>query len=347
MAHPLLYDIRRTLTSKTVLISMALLIGISLLLISSFATTTTFQNNSNPPQILTWYDNSGSYHFLVFETNQFGQGLGGINIQANLTVSPFELFKGGGGGPFTSPQQVNASAYPIYQGPSISTNSSGVAEFTIQVPKNAMNKVNANYTAMIHVNENGFPMTFGGGASLYSQTVYPTNGSGVPTTYVIAPGQVVSPSQYPFSPVTSSKNSQYSNIQVIWAGPYGSVPKGYSVYYQFFNETCTTIAQGSSTSVSCSGPSVAPNTLTESQMNFLGNMTKYDQIFNAPPLESNLTQNANIAFNLYSPNGSLVGQFTPMYSTSQFYPQAQIYTTSGINQIVMGFFLSIFGLGIP
>jgi ABC-2 type transport system permease protein len=338
MVHPLLYDIRKTFMSKSVLISMALLIAISLFLINSFAVTTTPQNTFANSQVLTWYDSSGTYHFLAFETNQFGQPLSGISLQGNLTIS-FQAFKG--------PPPSNLNSYPVYQGPIVITNSTGMAEFTIQVPTNQMKNVNANYTAAIRINQpNGFPNTFGYGSTPYSQFVSLSNGTG--TSVPIPAGQVEGLGFNPINTVTDSKNSQISDIQVIWAGPFGSVPKGYSVYYQFYNETCTTFAQpgGSSTQCTGSGPAFPAN-LTESNMKFLGNLTTYDQIFKPPPLEANVSQNANIALSLFYPNGTSVTQGIQTFSTSNFYPQAQTYTQGSINQIILGFFLAIFGTFIP
>ncbi|MCL5067742.1 MAG: hypothetical protein M1368_05240, partial [Thaumarchaeota archaeon] len=123
MAHPLLYDIRKVFFSKTVLISMILLIGVSFFLVSSFSVSSTGTSQFPNVQVMSWYDNSGTYHFLVFETNQFGQPVSGPTLQANLTVDPFPI---GGKGPITNP-----GSYQVYSGPSVTTNSSGEAEFTI------------------------------------------------------------------------------------------------------------------------------------------------------------------------------------------------------------------------
>lgn len=337
----MLYDVRRTLLSKTVLVSMALLIAISLLLISSFAVTTTTNENFTNTQALSWYDSSGGYHFLVFETNQFGQGVGGVNIQANLTMSQFAYYKGGG--PITSP--ISLGSYPIYRSPTVATNSSGVAEFTISVPKDNMSMVNANYTAMISVNQpNGFPSTFGGGTLYYSQFVSSPNGT--ETSVPISPGQVVDINNNPISSVTDSKNSQIDDVQVIWAGPNGTVPKGYSLYYEFINQTCTTVEQGGGISTECSEQS--PNQLNETNMNYLANLTTYEQIFPPPSLGSvNVSQVGLVDFALFYPNGTVTFQGGVSFGIDQFYPQAQTYTQGGIDQIVLQFFLSIFGLFIP
>ena len=123
MSHPLLYDIRKVFFSKTVLISMILLIGISFFLVSSFSVGSTTQFQSSNAQVLSWYDNSGTYHFIVFETNQFGQPVSGVTVQANLSVDPFSIVSKT---PITNP-----GSYPVYRGPTISTNSSGEAEFAI------------------------------------------------------------------------------------------------------------------------------------------------------------------------------------------------------------------------
>ncbi len=317
---------------------MALLIAISFLLVSSFAVSTSPPNYSNT-QILTWYDSSGGYHFLVFETNQFGQGVSGVHIQVNLTMSQFAFFKGG---PITT--QFSTSGYPVYKSSVVSTNSSGEAELTIQVPTSKMNEVNANYTAYVQINQaNQYTSNYGGGSPIYSQNNFVNSSS---TSAPISPGTIVSIDGNGLGTVVNPKNSQISNIQVIWAGPFGAVPNGYALYYQFYNQTCTTFAQGAGTVSQCTGPSFN-NNLNESQMKLLGKMDTYDQIFDPPALPANVSQNAALALSFFYPNGTAVFPGTDSFSISSFYPQAQTYTGSQIDQTVLGFFVSVFGLFIP
>lgn len=160
-AGPLLHDIRRTLMSKSVLILMVLLILLSLTLVSSFVSvggvSTPVINFANT-QILSYYDTTGAYHFLAFATNQFGQPVSGIIFQANLTAVRSPVIFGG-------PQTTTAtsSSSPVYQGPSVSTNSSGDATFTIKAP------LNDNYTVVGKIIQpNGFSQTIGGYSQLTS-----------------------------------------------------------------------------------------------------------------------------------------------------------------------------------
>jgi ABC-2 type transport system permease protein len=335
MAHPLLYDIRKVLLSKTVLISMALLIAISFFLIYSFSvsTTSSFQNNT---EVLSWYDNSGTYHFFVFETNQYGQAISGVALRANLTVSLFSPNKG----PITNP-----GSYPSYAGPSVTTNSSGEAQFTINVPVSDMVEVNANYTVLIQIAQpNGFSTSNFGSGPAYSQTTTLANGS---MTYVpVASGQIVIINGNAIQTVTDSSNSQKENVLVTWAGPNGSLPKDYSLYYTFFNETeiCSTSQFGQQ----CNNSFTEPSTLSESNMTFLSNMTSYSQVFNPPKLESNLGNGSQIAFAVFSPNGTVAIPFQyNTYPVNELYPSSQVISQGTAQGFVVSFFTEIYGIFIP
>ena len=117
LTKPLLFDIKRTFTSKSVLISMILLIAVSLLFVNNFlAKGTGNPSNYANTQVLSWYENSGKYHFLAFSTDQFGKPVSGINLQANLTVSALLV-----SGETNSGQSRNYDSSPIYQSPRVST----------------------------------------------------------------------------------------------------------------------------------------------------------------------------------------------------------------------------------
>jgi ABC-2 type transport system permease protein len=328
MVHPLLYDIRKVLLSKTVLISMALLIAISFFLVYSFSVTTTsqFQNSNN--QILSWYDSSGTYHFLVFDTNQYGQPVSGVSVQVSMNVSTSQLAGNG--------QNGNTKSFPGYQSSHVATNSSGIAVLTISVPPADISVVNANYSVSIQFNQaNGFSNGFEGGTP-YTQFKSLANGSTVPSE--VAPGQVVSVFNGPITPVSSSSNSQAQNIMVTWAGPNGSVPARYSLYYKFINSTCIEPNN-------CVFYSPSPNTITESNMTLLGTLTTYNQIFNPPKLESNLGNGSQIILALFDPSGNLT-QYSSN-SVGQIYPTPQAISVGQSNEIVISYFSTVFGIFIP
>ena len=341
---PLLHDIRRTLTSKSVIILMVLLILLSLTLVGSFVSiggSTSGINFANT-QILSYYDTSGEYHFLAFATNQFGQPVSGIILQANLTAVRSPKFFGG-------PVTTTATSSPVYQGPSVSTNSSGDATFTIKAP------LNYNYTVVAEIIQpNGFSQTIGGFSQPYLQYVSKSlnSTSGVTEQQVpIPPGQIVSIiSQSPVSPVTDTSNSQLHDIQVIWAGANGSLPKNYALYYKFINitETCTQTGSGQQCSSSYSGNPAQG--LNETNMQFIANLASYSQIFAAPKLEANLSSAALIAIALFYPNGTVVSQGVQTIPIFELYPQAQPSTPISLgqaNQIVISFFGAVFGIFIP
>lgn len=337
MAHPILYDIRKVLLSKTVLISMILLIGISFFLISSFSVSVTATNSTNT-QILSWYESSGTYHYLVFETNEYGKAVSGVTIQGNLSSSFF-----------------SQSTVPTYQGPTVTTNSSGEAQFTIKVPASDINEVNANYTVPVIIHEpNGDVYSAGGQPAIYSPFTTLPNGSSI--NVPVSPGQIVLVASSsltggfsgPITTVTDASNSEQEDLMVTWAGNNGSLPTSYSLYYTFFNETqtCTTGQIGGIGAVSCSSSFSQPSSLSESNTTFFANMTSYEQVFSPPKLEANLGNGSEIGFGLFSSNGFEV---TPpvYYSISQLYPVAQTVSSSQADSFVVSFLTTIYGYFIP
>lgn len=337
MPHPLLYDIRKVFFSKTVLISMILLIGISFFLVSSFSVGSTTQFQSSNAQVLSWYDNSGTYHFLVFETNQFGQPVSGVTVQANLSVDPFSIVSKT---PITNP-----GSYPVYRGPTISTNSSGEAEFTINVPASYISEVNANYTVPIQIHAaNGALSSSGGQPAPYSQSITLANGSVVYSP--VPPGAVVSISRNSIRSVIDSSNSQKRDLLVNWAGANGSLPTGYSVYYRFLNvtEICTQTQFGTQ----CGAQFNIPPNLTEANMTLLGDLTSYRQVFSPPKLEANLGNGSQVVFGIFCPNGTTaVSPETNSYSISEFYPSSQRISQQTANQLVFSFMTSVYSVLIP
>ena len=82
--RPFLYDLKRTMTSKSVLILTAITLLISLTIIPLTSVTTTFNSFSSSPNILYYRDNGG-YHFLAYYSNQYGEPLSGTSISITLT----------------------------------------------------------------------------------------------------------------------------------------------------------------------------------------------------------------------------------------------------------------------
>src|SRR5215472_14262096 len=76
--RPLLYDFKRTLTSKPTLVSIALLIVLTVGL-APFITGSRFTGNINSAGVM--YHDSSGYHFIVYATNEFGQPLAGLQAQ--------------------------------------------------------------------------------------------------------------------------------------------------------------------------------------------------------------------------------------------------------------------------
>ena len=84
MTNALLYDFRRTLTSKSVIITVAVMVLISLAIIPAVSIVPSLIGGQPQPTVVGYYDSNG-YHFIVYGTNQFGQGVSGYATDLNLT----------------------------------------------------------------------------------------------------------------------------------------------------------------------------------------------------------------------------------------------------------------------
>ncbi len=111
--RPFLYDIKKTITSKTVLILVAIILLISLTIIPFTSRSIVNTGGFSQPNVLFYRD--GGYHFLSFSGNQYGDPVSGISFSISL---------------------IGAKNYTQ----TIVTNSTGLALFTFNVPY-------ANYTA--------------------------------------------------------------------------------------------------------------------------------------------------------------------------------------------------------
>jgi ABC-type transport system involved in multi-copper enzyme maturation permease subunit len=318
LVGPFLYDFRRTLTSKTVMIAMAAMILLSLISFPSFIFNAP-PTSTPTSQIFAYYDSSG-YHFDAFAWNELGQPVSGTRFEVSVTV------------PALSPSNVTGSAV---------TNSSGSTQFTIAVPENN------GYTLSVAVTAPNLAVTASGTYTPFSSST--------------PPGQTVSVFratrfQQPATPTTviDSVNASARDIFVSWAGPGGSPPVGYRVYYRLLNsnQSCQTDAFIGS----CPGvPSAAlvPSELNETNSQLLGTMGSYIGIFRGPQLDGNISNAsaAVVAIGLTYPNGTSVpGSAGPASSI----PVTQLYPSVGValavaqdNQVVVSFFDDIFGLFIP
>jgi hypothetical protein len=81
--RPFLYDFKRTITSKTVLILVAIVLLISLTIIPLTSLRST--GGTTPPQAPILYYQDGvspnlGYHYLTYFTNQYGDGISGVPL---------------------------------------------------------------------------------------------------------------------------------------------------------------------------------------------------------------------------------------------------------------------------
>jgi ABC-2 type transport system permease protein len=316
MTNPLLYDVKRTLTSKSVIILMLILILLSFTLVSSFNVSTTVSSNSAITQVYAYYDSSG-YHFLAFAWNQFGQGISGVTFQVNVTTSP------------TYGSQI------VNQGQA-TTNSSGQTQFTILGP------VDSNNSLSVSAHQaNGFS----GFVSVEPFVTYnATTGKeeAVPAGYLV---QLEGSSIYS---VTDPTNSSRDDLLVNWVGLHGAPPTNYSVYYLFENESSSSSGCTSSGGVETCTTTVQSNPviLNESSMHFLAELNSYTQIL-SPPNLGNVSSNSTLLINLFYPNGTAT-------DASISFPVFELYPTppapisiAQSNSFVIGFFEGIFGIFIP
>jgi ABC-type transport system involved in multi-copper enzyme maturation permease subunit len=201
MANALLYDFKRTLTSKSVIITVVVMVLISFAFIALIYTSTSTSIGFNStPNVVGYYDSNG-FHFITYGTNQFGQGISGYTTNLNLTYAG-KLYTGSG-----------------------TTNSSGFSTVSINAPPNP------NYTISVNV---VFP---GGAGSANTGQSTPFMFVGKNGTAAL-PGQVVSIfGTGTMSTVPNPSNSSQADIRVFYVAPFGKVPTNFAVYYKLFNLT--------------------------------------------------------------------------------------------------------------
>jgi len=261
MIRPFLYDFRRTITSKSVLILIGIILLLSLAIIPFTAPVVSSFGGSSSPDIL-YYRDPGAYHFIVFSSDQYGQPVQGTQISMKLSGT-----------------QTYAN--------SSTTNSQGYAFITLSAP-------NGTYYWTVNA-------TRGGGSSSLSTYLYSSPPIGQPqfqyTSWI--------------STIQDKANASKANVRTFYAALYGAKPTGYSIRYKI--------------------PTTPPplpykddSPYTASQMDLLGNLTDYRQVFD-PVIPNGLSKNTDVWFELFAPNGTAIaGTQMPVFELTrqQFRPEA-------------------------
>jgi len=140
-----------------------------------------------------------------------------------------------------------------------------------------------------------------------------------------APGRVQSLGSYStISRVVDRSNSSRNDVQVFWAGDYGAIPSGFSLYYKYLNQ-------------SSFGFSGKPYPFNESQMVFLVSLSDYRGIFN-PTLPSG--SQGIVWFELFNQTKQAVSWNE--FSLSELRPRIQPSNASLIASFFFSTFLSFF-----
>ncbi|MGD0476819.1 MAG: ABC transporter permease [Nitrososphaerales archaeon] len=102
MASPILYDFKRTIRSKSVVISMAVIVALSLGIIPIINLATSPTTFSSGSTVVLGYYRSPGYHLLAYSYNTYGQPVSGAVV--NLTITDQE-------GTHSSRVTTNSSGY--------------------------------------------------------------------------------------------------------------------------------------------------------------------------------------------------------------------------------------------
>jgi ABC-2 type transport system permease protein len=262
MIRPFLYDFRRTITSKSVLILIGIILLISLAIIPFTAPVVTSFRGSAAPDML-YYRDPSAFHFIVFSSDQYGQPVQGTQISMRLSGTQTQTY-------------VNTTT----------TNAAGYAFITLSAP-------NGTYYFTMNA-------TRGGGSSSFGTylNASPVGLPQLPTTSWI-------------STVQDKANASKSDVRTFYAGLYGAKPSGYSIRYKI------------------SGTPPPPpykddSPYTAAQMDLLGNLTDYRQVFD-PTIPNGLSETTQVYFELFAPNGTAVSgrqMFVTDLRQHQFRPEA-------------------------
>jgi hypothetical protein len=196
--RPFLYDFKKTITSKTVIILVAIVLLISLAIIPLTSIGSTGPPTGLGQAPILYYATRGpsliGNHYLTYFTNQYGEGISG----ATVTVT----FQG-----------TNNYTQTVV------TNSSGLAFVTVDA-------INASYSVMVKEHLPGGesstglpdPATIRHPAGVISRIGGGFGGGGFGDASIQA--------------VVDKHNSSKRDIQVFYAADYGAVPSTYTLYYK-------------------------------------------------------------------------------------------------------------------
>jgi len=293
---PILYDFRRGIRSKLVIIMVVLLIASSFAVASNDSSVNRQQFTSSYHVSTAVYLNNAGYHFLSYSSNVFGDPIAGTFMQFNLTDPQNKIYSTSG-----------------------RTNSTGYSLLTISAP------VSDSYTlttpgSCIPVNSctQELPMrdpTTGQNLSL--------NGRAVVSNMVVE--------------VADSANTSNSLLQIFYAGPNGSTPDNYGVYYKMPNQSFS--------HNSVFGAVPLNETLNQSQMQRIGTLDSYHQTldFSIPPNLNNSSSNFDsVLIGIFAKNGSVLQEV----STPAFMFNSNTYIEGPVD-LATQFFAGTFGLLVP
>lgn len=194
------YDFKKTLTSKSILI-----ITIAIILISSISVGSAVETAAHPPtsnllnSSAALYYNSEGYHLLIFTFSGLGEPLAGVQCRFILSVENY------------SSHNYNTTG---------STDSNGLVTLTV-------NPLLANLSQrqqLLVAN------TYAASKQFFLATVRARSSSfEFGTRRGLRIGICV-------RRIDASNASQY-HAEVFYAGPGGTPPKNYSVYYEIYNST--------------------------------------------------------------------------------------------------------------
>jgi ABC-2 type transport system permease protein len=277
MIRPFLYDFKRTITSKSVLILIGIILLLSLAIIP-FTTPIVSSFGGSTSNIL-YYRDPYAYHFIVFASDQYGQPLKGTRV--SMSLSGMKTY-------------ANATT----------TNSQGYAFITLSAP-------NGTYSFAVNETTGGNTASFG--SYLYASPI----------------GQPQFPIGSAISTVQDRANASKRDVQTFYAALNGAKPSGYSIRYKV--------------AATPPPPSYKDSTpYTQAQMDFLGNLTDYRQVFD-PTIPSGLSETTSVWFELFAPNNTAVsGTEIPLFQLrqQQFRPEATSIASSFFSTI-LSFFMPL------
>jgi ABC-2 type transport system permease protein len=196
MTSPLIYDFRKTLTSKSFALIIIVMILLGFLTVYSSGSASSIQGVNNGNVALWDYYTGSGYRFVGYTFDAYGTPISGANYSVTAYVNSSKTFSGGG-----------------------ITNSSGFVTFTMPIP--GLNR-GAGLQATVSIP---------GGGSWSQQTQLQ---SFMPSCEGCNQGQLSAWS--PTNPVTTIYNGSKrsgTELFVTELGPTGQPPRGWGLYYKF------------------------------------------------------------------------------------------------------------------